>query len=245
MNNTEHTTMDSEEPNEKYADFVAEPEQAARDDCASLVPPGYNHNCYTTDGIGASQPDLVFESGMGTCVGGCSFFLEPKKGGCGRDPNPFECEKIKESGGDGDTGPDDSESDGAEAETAGEDGGESPVPGGVDLGLYLSCDDTSCTIDRALLDIVAADPKLALYGDTQLIFDPDIQRFVFLDVGSDSIAEALLFNSGDRLESINGRTLDSIDAALEMAATSQNEDRFEVVLLRGTQWTDLNYFVVP
>ncbi|HLT38589.1 MAG TPA: hypothetical protein VK034_20015, partial [Enhygromyxa sp.] len=94
-------------PDEVYAELASEIEQAARDECDVIVPVGWEHNCYdeSPDGPMLSLP---VQGDPGDCVGDCGYVSEPK-GGCGDDPNPYECEMLAagETGGDAESESDD------------------------------------------------------------------------------------------------------------------------------------------
>ena len=95
FNVDEEKILDDKSPQSEYNVKVAEIENAARSECAYIVPPGWEHNCYDwSDGGPHFIP--VGRSGPGSCVGECSVSCRDEQ------PSPYECEEIV-NGGDGGT----------------------------------------------------------------------------------------------------------------------------------------------
>jgi hypothetical protein len=126
LNQVEQMILGEEVPEGAHAQLVAQIELAARNECASLVPLGWDSNCY----LGApNSPDFDTPAPgdiSGACIGWCTYLHDPPgKATCGDDPNPFECNGEVSPplpGGETGMGPD------AETET-----GEAPDMGG-DMG---------------------------------------------------------------------------------------------------------------
>jgi hypothetical protein len=91
-NLAEEVILEQQVPADKYAEFVADIEYAARNNCDYLVPVGWDHNCYDE---GPEGPALIVPTrfGPGSCVGSCGYAKVPK-GGCGRVPTPYECAAL-------------------------------------------------------------------------------------------------------------------------------------------------------
>ena len=115
-------------PAEQYAVLVEELEQAARLECASSVPNGYDHNCFSKDELlGPTMSSPYYGGKSWDCIGSCGYTSEPPFGSCGDDPNPWECngEGLGETGtGDSDTG----DSDTGGTDTGATDTGGPDVP---------------------------------------------------------------------------------------------------------------------
>ena len=60
-----------------------------------------------------------------------------------------------------------------------------------------------------------------------------------------SVAHALGLRDGDVLEQINGSTIDDLGSALQAYVDNQGVDTLEVRVLRGEQWVDFDYSLVP
>ncbi|MCA9709036.1 MAG: hypothetical protein KDK70_24540, partial [Myxococcales bacterium] len=71
FNDAEDQILDDEVPACRYEQLIEEIEQAAREECQSLVLPGYDHNCWTATGPQASTPGIEFFGGAGACIGNC------------------------------------------------------------------------------------------------------------------------------------------------------------------------------
>lgn len=106
-NNSEEEILLAQVPEVKYGEFVDQILSAARDECDSSVPFGWDHNCYDE---GPDGPVLTIPGydNAGECVGDCSYVNVPKSG-CGEDPSPYECEALY--GGGDETGGSDEASD--------------------------------------------------------------------------------------------------------------------------------------
>lgn len=95
MNSGEFEILFDQTPADVYVALVEEIEAAARADCASLVPPGYHHNCLQyVDGAEIPAPtfDLPLAGNESReCIGTCSYGGEPLFGPPCGDPDPWEC----------------------------------------------------------------------------------------------------------------------------------------------------------
>ena len=131
FNDTEHTILANQAPQDAYDQLVLRVEGATRNHCASLVPLGWDHNCFVGEPnrpeFGVAAPDDFTND----CIGSCAFVNDPPgPRTCRPDPNPFECNDaplpsspVETSGETGETG----------GET-GETGGPSRFP---DMGLDM------------------------------------------------------------------------------------------------------------
>ena len=119
FNDAEGQTLQDGLVNPKYEDFLAEIEEVTRNECALLVPQGWDHNCYDEDDEGPAfiQP---FIDGKGDCVGDCTLTCDDFP-----DPDPYECEGLVN--GDGETGDDETSDDSGTG--AADTGGPSFSPG--------------------------------------------------------------------------------------------------------------------
>ena len=103
FNDAEVEILWAASPESKYRDYLAQLEALARNDCDTVVPPGWDHNCYDEGPDGPTFKD-PYAGGAGSCVGDCSY-TNPGAAGCGDEPNPYECEEMYGGGetGDGET----------------------------------------------------------------------------------------------------------------------------------------------
>lgn len=108
-NSAENKILQDQIPEDKYAEFVAEMQQAGRNNCNLAVPAGWDHNCYDEAPEG---PVFVSPSAYatGSCVGDCAY-INPPRDGCGSDPSPYECEADYGDGTDGGDSPINGEND--------------------------------------------------------------------------------------------------------------------------------------
>lgn len=99
LNATEVQWLHDEVPEEQFLGLVAEIHHATRNECASLVPQGFDHNCYDDEiefgPIFANEGPTKSDS----CFHSCAYFKPPPRGACPDDPNPFECNgEVGETG---------------------------------------------------------------------------------------------------------------------------------------------------
>lgn len=86
MNIAEEEILMSESPVEAYIELSGELAVLARQECAALVPDGFEHNCMTLEGAMASSVDAPYLAGESTeCIGECSYGNPPPFKDC---PSP-------------------------------------------------------------------------------------------------------------------------------------------------------------
>lgn len=239
FNDAEHQILDDEVPACKYDELLAELEDAVRQQCQALVLPGFDHNCWQSNGANASIPEgEVPEDSPGACIGNC----EVGGGGSCPDPTPYECET-----GDGDgglcqtTGPGTGS---GGADSTGDPDSSSGVMG-LDAPRFIACEGTTCDVDAAFAKMLYHDPTLLLGESTRLHYDRAARRHVFVDVEPGSVAHTLGLRTGDRLESVDGTVIDGLDAALNVYAHSADQTGLSVRVRREDQWLDFDYSFVP
>lgn len=240
-NDAEDQIFEQGVPECKLEQFIDDLEQAARQECQSLVPPGFDHNCWTTSGSQASIVEGVFFEGAGACIGNCEYGGPPAGGSC-PDPTPYECA----TGGDGDGCGSGDESDTSSGESGVDHtGGE--TSGGVvlDVDAFVSCDGHECEIEESFARDLRADPSPLVEQGTTLVHDPKARRLVLHGVEPGSLAHALGLRSGDRLESVSGIVIDDLGSALRAYEALEHETTLHVRVKRGTQWLDFTYTFVP
>ncbi|MCA9704523.1 MAG: hypothetical protein KDK70_01600 [Myxococcales bacterium] len=242
FNDAEHQILGDMVPACKVDALLAELEDAARQDCQSLVQPGFDHNCWQANGANASTPEgEIPEDGPGACIGNCEYGAPPSGGSC-PDPTPYECET-----GDGGGGLCETTGFGTGSESA-DSTGDLDTSGGImelNADQFISCEEMTCEIDRSFARMIHDDPTLLLGESTRIHHDRVVQRHVFVDVEPGSIAYTRGLRTGDRLESVDGTVIDGLDAALHVYAQSANEDVLDVRVMRGRQWLDFEYVFVP
>lgn len=223
FNDDESQVLYDKAPESYYDILVASIDGAARLKCDSLVPAGYEHNCFEV-GVDGPAIETPFSPGFGVCVGDCTYTHD-----CG-DPTPHECEEIVEGGGD----------------EAGEGGdtGTNDFGGALDAPGHVSCAGTDCQIDRGFARSIWDEPSVLLEEHSRLVFDADIARFVFDDVRAGSLAEALGLRDGDVLESVDGVVIDDLDAGLKVYSASTEAPTLEVRIERSGRWIDYTYTFV-
>lgn len=241
-NDAEDQLLEDQAPECRYDGFIEELEQAARQECQSLVPPGYDHNCWTTSGPQASIVEPEFRGAIGACIGNCEFGAPPAGGSC---PvlNPYECA----TGGGGDEGCDAEDSSDTSGDESGLDDTGSGTSGGAldDLDGMVSCAGQDCEIDGALARRLYADPSPLLDQGARLVYHAKLQRHVLQGVEPDSLAYALGLRTGDQLESIDGMLIHDLDSALLAYVQLANATALEVRVKRGTRWLDFTYTFAP
>ncbi|PRP94794.1 PDZ domain-containing protein [Enhygromyxa salina] len=87
--------------------------------------------------------------------------------------------------------------------------------------------------------------SLLLGEDTTLVYDTTASRFAFQGVTTGSLSAELGLRDGDRLESVNGTTIDDLEAALYAISENDTATELRVRVQRGTQWVDFTYTLVP
>jgi hypothetical protein len=240
-NDAEVQVFTDEAPECKLEAFVDDLEQAARQECQSLVPPGYDHNCWTTAGSEASIVEGHYPLGVGTCIGSCEYGSPPAGGSC-PEPSPYECETGDggdmgcDSEGDVDTGTGDSGLDDTGSDTS----------GGVmaDIDAFVTCDGQECEIDEAFARRLYGDPSPLVDQGTRLVYNAKAQRHVLSGVERGSLAYALGLREGDRLESVDDMIIHDLDSALRAYARLGNATVLHVRMKRGFQWLDFTYTFV-
>jgi hypothetical protein len=232
LNSTEQNIIDFEVPLAEYDVLLDEIEKAARQACHSLVPAGWDHNCFVNSGPGAPTPIGSFVRGLGNCVGNC-IYANPPPGGTCPDPNPYECaEGGAETGGEDHT--DDTDDT--------DDGSDDP---GLGAGDYIDCEGRTCDIDRKFAEMLYSYPELLADEGTTLVYDPTSSRFLFQGITMESLPGAMGLENGDQLESINNVTVDGLQSAFATIADNANTHSLRVRVKRGTQWIDFTYNFVP
>jgi hypothetical protein len=242
FNDAEHQILDDEAPQCRFEVFVDELEQATRQECQSLVPPGYDHNCWTKTGPQASVVEGWFLQGPGACIGNCEYGSPPVGGSCPA-PNPYEC-ATGDGGDEGCASEGDVESDTGDS---GLDGTSSDTSGGIlsDIDAFVACDGRDCEIDEAFARRLYADPSALLGQSARLVYHPKLQRHVLHDVDPGSLGHTLGLRTGDQLESIDGIVIHDLDSALQAYAQLADATALKLRVKRGTQWLDFTYTFVP
>ncbi|MCX4241906.1 PDZ domain-containing protein [Paraliomyxa miuraensis] len=241
-NDAETQIFEDKAPACRFEAFLDELELAARQECQSLVMPGYDHNCWTSVGMQASIAETHFPDGVGTCIGNCEYGGPPIGGSC-PDPNPYECA----TGGGSDGGCASEGGDETSASDSGLDDTGSDTSGGMllDIDALIACVELDCEVDRALARQLYVDPSPLLEQGTVLVHVAKLQRHVLQGVEPDSIVHALGLRSGDRLESVNGIVIRDLDSALHAYVQLGDATTLEVRIKRGSQWLDFTYTLVP
>jgi hypothetical protein len=225
-NVVEQQVLSTKAPTSHYQILLDEIDAAARDDCASLVPAGYDHSCYEPEVSIAESP---FPGGSGDCVGDCSYVNPPPGKSC-PNPNPFECAGTQPPSPMGETG----------------EGDEGDETGGVLApGSFIACVGTDCSVDRDVAKMLWSDPRVLAADGAYLEYDSSLSRFEFVEVPRGSVAYALGLRTGDILESVAGTTIDGLDTALAVYADSAAVDSLKVTMRRGQRWIDFTYMFVP
>ena len=259
-NDAEQQIFEDKAPACRYETFIDDLELAAREECQALVPPGFDHNCWTTTGSQASIVEDHFRHGDGACIGNCQYGGPPAGGSC-PDPSPYECATGGESGdggddacgseGDadttaGDSGMDETGTDTTAGDSGMDEAGTDTTSGGLlDSAAFVTCEDRSCEIDETFARDILADPSRLLSERTRLVYDAQSRRHVLSHVERGSLAHALGLRTGDRLESVDGMIIHDLDSALQAYVQLQDATVLEVRVRRGSQWLDFTYALVP
>lgn len=241
-NDAEHQIFEDNAPECQYQEFLDDLAQAAREECQALVPPGYDHNCWTSSGPQASVVEGRFPGGSGSCIGNCEYGSPPAGGSC-PDPSPYECA----TGGGGDEGCGDE----GDVETSTGDSGLDDTgghtSGGVleDIDSFVACYEQDCEIDEGFARRLYADPSPLIDQGTRLVYDSKLQRHVLHNVEPDSLAHALGLHTGDVLDSVDETVIDDLDAALRAYGELRDATVVVIRVKRGTRWLDFTYTFVP
>lgn len=244
-NDAEDQVFEDKAPECRFDGFLDELEQAARQECQSLVPPGYDHNCWTTGGSQASVVDDQYSNGAGACIGNCEYGSPPVGGSC-PSPSPYECA----TGGGTDGDDDDCGSEGDTQTSTGESGQAdtgSDTSGGsmLDIDAFVACDGQRCEIDETFARRLQADPSPLLDQGTRLVHVTKLQRHVLDGAEPGSLAHALGLRTGDVLESVDGMIIHDLDSALRAYVQLAHATILKVRVKRRSQWLDFTYTLVP
>jgi len=237
-NDAEQQIIRDHAPACRFEDFFEELELATRQECQALVPPGYDHNCWTTSGAAASVAEGESRGPVGSCIGNCEYGTPPAGGSC-PTPTPYEC--ATGGGEECDSGGETSVGEPGTDDTSSDESGE----GLLDIDAFVMCDMQDCEIDEAFARRLYADPSPIVDQGTRLIFDVKRARHVFDRVERGTLAYALGFRTGDRLESINGFVIHDLQSALDAYVRLANEPLLEVRVQRGSRWFDFTFTFVP
>lgn len=91
MNSAEHDILSTMSPPEQFVELSGELAILARQECAALVPEGFEHNCMTLEGPDASGVDVPIPLGKSSeCIGDCAYSNPPPGKDC-PNPDPYEC----------------------------------------------------------------------------------------------------------------------------------------------------------
>jgi len=221
FNKAEQQILADQAPAADYDQLDAKLAKAARDECVSLVPAGYDHDCDNA----AVAP--AFEGQKSTeCAGSCTFFNPPPFKDC-PELDPYQC-NGEPAGGNDEVG---TESDGTD--TASDTGVIKPPP-----GAFIDCAGTTCIIDAEYARTLWDDPSM-LADDAVIVFDPTLSRFVFVRVEPGMIAHELGLRAGDVLEAVDDAVIDDLDAATKVYRASEGAEAVVVRVGRGPRWVDL------
>lgn len=225
FNDAEQATLTDQTPAEQYEYLIALIDIAARDECSSLVPVGYDDNCYVESGPDASM-SLLPVSGEKSfeCIGHCDYINPPPHGEC-PDKNPYECN-------DDEYGTDEVEGD---SDTESDTSSETGIINGP--GAFITCGATTCIVDADRARMLWDDPSL-LADDAVLVFDSVQSRFVVMAASPDTVAHALGLRPGDVIESIDGVVIDDLDAATQAYLEHEHAQTLELRVGRGPRWID-------
>ena len=92
FNDTEQMILGQQAPQAAYDQLVLRIELAARNECASLVPLGWDHNCLAGEPNRPEFDTPVPRALTNDCIGSCAYVKDPPgPKTCDEDPNPFEC----------------------------------------------------------------------------------------------------------------------------------------------------------
>jgi hypothetical protein len=242
-NDAELEIFKAQAPQCRFDEFMEDLALATRQECQSLVMPGYDHNCWTTTGPEATNVEGAFaQPGPGACVGNCEYGAPPAGGSC-PTPNPYEC--ATGDGGDEacDSGDDTETSTGG----SGLDDTTGDTSGGVlpNVDTFVSCEERDCEIDEAFARALHADPSPLFHQPTRLVYHTELRRHIFEGVEPGTLAFALGLRTGDRLESVDGVVIYDLDSAVRAYVRLGDASALHVRVKRGAQWLDFTYTFVP
>lgn len=239
-NDAEDQILEDKAPECRLEEFVDELGQAARQECQALVPPGYDHNCWTTSGLQASIVEEQFFQGAGACVGNCEYGSPPLNGSC-PSPNPYEC--ATGDGGEGCGSGGDAE--GTTGDSGLDDTGDG-TSGSIldDIEAVVDCEGLDCEIEEAFARRLYVDPSPLVEGGTRLVYDTKARRHILRDVDPGSLPHALGLRTGDLLESVDGMTIHDLDSALRAYVELGHATTVTVQIRRGTRWLEFTYTFV-
>jgi PDZ domain len=243
-NDAEEQILRDHAPECRFEDMFEELGLAARQECQALVPPGYDHNCWTSTGTAASVVEGEFRGGVGSCIGNCEYGAPPADGSC-PTPDPYECAT---GGGEECDTEGDAEATGGESgvdETGSDESGMGAIDiDALDIDAFVSCEGRACEVDEALARRLYADPSSLVGQRTRLVHDGELRRHVFAHVEPGTLAYVLGLRTGDRLESVNGLVIHDLGAALDAYVRLGEATELEVKIKRGSQWLDFTYTFV-
>ncbi|MEM9458394.1 MAG: hypothetical protein AAGF11_29725 [Myxococcota bacterium] len=249
FNDAEDQILNDDTPECKLDELLDEIEAAVRQECQSLVLPGNEHNCWQANGPNASTLEGKFKrTDPGSCIGNCKYGGAPSGGSC-PELNPYECATGDDGGLCGATEDSDTDSDEPDsADSTSDDSDSIDTSGGVhelDADLFIHCSETTCEIDSSFAHMLYDDPTLLLSESARLYFDSEEQRYILVSVEPGSVAYTLGLRTTDRLESINGTVIDSLAAGMRAYSENNNKDELDLRIMRGSQWLDFDYLLVP
>jgi hypothetical protein len=241
-NDAELQILENEAPVCKLDLFIDDLEQAARQECQALVPPGFDHNCWVASGPQQSIVEGQYPLDVGACIGNCEYGAPPPGGSCPA-PSPYECA----TGGGGDGACEDEEVTETTTAESGLDDTGSDTSGGamLDFDDLVICEGNRCEIDEALARRLYRDPSPLLHHRTRLVYDTKVQRFALHGVEPGTLAYAVGLEDEDLVEGIDGTTIQDLDSALRAYSRLGNATTLVLRVKRGTRWIDFTYDFVP
>lgn len=237
FNDAENQILEDEVPECRLEELFDEIDLATREECQSLVLPGYDHNCWTTNGPQASTVENKFPNGSGSCIGNCEYGGPPAGGSC---PvlNPYECATGEGDGGCALNEETEDTTDGDGLDGSGSEGGILPSED------TITCNGNECEITEWFARTVYEDPSFFIKQGTRLLYDATSKRHSFVGVKPGSLAYDLGIRTSDRLESINGIIIRDLDSALKAYATLNEARTLNVRIQRASQWIDFVITIV-
>lgn len=237
-NDAEQQILRDHAPSCRFDDLFEELELTARQECQALIPPGYDHNCWTATGPVASVVEGEFREGVGSCIGSCEYGAPPVNGSC-PNPDPYECATGggEECDSEGDAETTDGGDSGLDETGSSDESGEAAL----DVDALVHCDGRTCTIDETFARSLYVDISPIVDQGTLLVYDEEHHRHVFTRVEPGTLAHALGLRTGDRLESVNGLSIRDLDSALDAYVRLGREPALAVRVKRGSQWLDFKY----
>lgn len=199
----------------------------AFDNLANIIRANASQRCIEVAGDLGLSPNLPDNSNNLDCAEAVDAALLLKGGSCAL-PTP-EC----------DDGSGDSATSGAGGSSGSGGGGSSSSSGGEtfgDIEDLVECLDNTCFVQQELIDSVLADPEGLLDDNARLRFKKNAGKVVglkFTGVTPGSIADALLFHSGDIVTAVNGLPLTTGSELLDVATAVFNAEDVLVTVRRG------------